>query len=165
MAKDPQGFHEFAAARGASLFRTACLLCGDRHLAEDLVQTTLGKLYASWRRVQRADNPAAYARTVLMRTYMSHVRKQSNQETPSRRLPETAAADADQALRVTLLNGLARLPPKDRAVLVLRYWEDMSVEDVASALRLSGGAVRNRSMRALGRLREALGEEFEELIR
>lgn len=165
MAEDPHGFQEFAAARGASLFRTACLMCGDRHLAEDLVQTTLGKLYASWRRVRRADNPAAYARTVLMRTYMSHMRKHSNQETPSRRLPETASADADQALRVTLLNGLAQLPPQDRAVLVLRYWEDMSVEDVASALRLSAGAVRNRSMRALGRLREALGEEFEELIR
>ena len=165
MAKDPHGFHEFAAARGASLFRTACLLCGDRHLAEDLVQTTLGKLYASWRRVQRADNPGAYARTVLMRTYLSHVRKHSSKETPWRRLPETAATEADQALRVTLLNGLAQLPAKDRAVLVLRYWEDLSVEDVASALRLSNGAVRNRSMRALGRLREALGEGFEELIR
>lgn len=165
MAKDPQGFHEFAAARGASLFRTACLLCGDRHLAEDLVQTTLGKLYASWRRVQRADNPAAYARTVLMRTYMSHMRKHSNRETPSWRLPESSTPGADQALRLTLLNGLAQLPPQDRAVLVLRYWEDMSVEDVASTLRLSGGAVRNRSMRALGKLRDALGEQFEELIR
>ena len=55
MAEDPHGFHEFAAARGASLFRTACLMCGDPHLAEDLVQTTLGKLYASWRRVRRAE--------------------------------------------------------------------------------------------------------------
>ncbi|MFC6884511.1 MULTISPECIES: SigE family RNA polymerase sigma factor [Actinomadura] len=166
MANDPHGFQEFAAARGASLFRTACLLCGDRHLAEDLVQTTLGKLYVSWRRVQRADNPGAYARAVLMRTYLSHMRKHSSKETPWQRLPDRAAAGgADQALRVTLLDGLARLPPQDRAVLVLRYWEDLSVEDVASTLRLSNGAVRNRSMRALGRLREALGEEFEELIR
>jgi RNA polymerase sigma factor (sigma-70 family) len=102
---------------------------------------------------------------VLLRTYLSYVRKHSNKETPWRRLPERAADDEDQALRVTLLNGLARLPAQDRAVLVLRYWEDLSVEDVACALRLSGGAVRNRSMRALGRLREALGEGFEELIR
>ncbi|GAB3988480.1 SigE family RNA polymerase sigma factor [Actinoallomurus acanthiterrae] len=165
MAKDPNGFHEFAAARSASLFRTACLLCDDWHLAEDLVQTTLGKLYASWRRVQRAENPAAYARKVLLRTYLSHARKRSSGETPRERLPDTAAADSDQALRLTLLNGLARLSAQDRAVLVLRYWEDQSVEEVAALLRLSPGAVRNRSMRALGRLREALGDELDVLIR
>lgn len=165
MAKDPHGFHEFAAACGAPLFRTAWLLCGDRHLAEDLVQTTLGKLYVSWWRVQRADNPAAYARAVLVRTYQSHARKHSSAETPWQRMPETAAIGGDEALRMTLLNSLARLPVQDRAVLVLRYWEDLSVADVASTLRLSQGAVRNRSMRALGRLREALGEGFEELIR
>src|SRR6185312_2612128 len=107
MAKDPNGFHEFAAARSASLFRTACLLCDDWHLAEDLVQTTLGKLYASWRRVQRADNPAAYARKVLMRTYLSNMRKSSSGETPRGQLPESPAADPDQALRMTLLAALA----------------------------------------------------------
>jgi RNA polymerase sigma-70 factor (sigma-E family) len=165
MAKDPNGFHEFAAARSASLFRTACLLCDDWHLAEDLVQTTLGKLYASWRRVQRAENPAAYARKVLLRTYLSHARKRSSGETPRERLPDIAAAGSDQALRLTLLHALAQLSVQDRAVLVLRYWEDQSVEEVASLLRLSSGAVRNRSMRALGRLREALGDELEALIR
>ncbi|MDN3355152.1 SigE family RNA polymerase sigma factor [Actinomadura sp. DC4] len=164
MAKDPNGFQEFAAARSASLFRTARLLCDDWHLAEDLVQTTLGKLYVSWRRVQRADNPGAYARTVLMRTYLSHVRKHSSGESSRGELPETAADESDQALRMTLLNALAELSAQDRAVLVLRYWEDQSVEDVAAALRLSRGAVRNRSMRALGRLREALGDELQALI-
>jgi RNA polymerase sigma-70 factor (sigma-E family) len=165
MAKDPNGFQEFAAARSAALFRTACLLCDDWHLAEDLVQTTLGKLYASWRRVQRADSPEAYARKVLMRTYLSHVRKGSSGETPRGQLPESPAADSDQALRMTLLAALAELSAQDRAVLVLRYWEDQSVEDVAATLRLSCGAVRNRSMRALGRLREALGDGLEALIR
>src|SRR3954464_8933999 len=121
MANDPDGFQEFAAARSAALFRTACLLCDDWHLAEDLVQTTLGKLYASWRRVQRADNPGAYARTVLMRTYLSHMRKHSSGETPREHLPETAADESDQALRMTLLNALAQLSAQDRAVLVLRY--------------------------------------------
>ena len=164
MTKDPNGFQEFAAARSASLFRTACLLCEDWHLAEDLVQTTLGKLYASWRRVQRADNPGAYARTVLVRTYVSHMRKHSSREMPRQELPESAADESDQALRMTLLNALAELSAQDRAVLVLRYWEDQSVEDVATALRLSRGAVRNRSMRALGRLREALGDELQALI-
>jgi RNA polymerase sigma-70 factor (sigma-E family) len=165
MAKDPNGFEEFAAARSASLYRTARLLCDDWHLAEDLVQMTLGKLYSSWRRVQRADNPGAYARTVLMRTYLSHMRKHSSGETPRKELPETAANESDQALRLTLLSALAELSAQDRAVLVLRYWEDQSVEDVAAALRLSRGAVRNRSMRALGRLREALGDELQALIR
>jgi RNA polymerase sigma-70 factor (sigma-E family) len=165
MAKDPNGFQEFAAGCGASLFRTARLLCDDWHLAEDLVQTSLGKVYVSWRRVQRADNPQAYARTVLIRTYLSHMRKRSSGETPRERLPETATAESDQALRVTLLGALAELSAQDRAVLVLRYWEDQSVEDVAAALRLSHGAVRNRSMRALDRLREVLGDGLEALIR
>lgn len=165
MANHPNGFQEFAAARSAGLFRTACLLCDDWHLAEDLVQTTLGKLYASWRRVQRADSPEAYARTVLTRTYLSHVRKRSSRETPRERLPDAAAAEPDQALRMTLLNALAGLSVQDRAVLVLRYWEDQSVEEVASVLRLSPGAVRNRSMRAMARLREALGDELESLNR
>jgi RNA polymerase sigma-70 factor (sigma-E family) len=164
MAKDPNGFQEFAAARSASLFRTARLLCDDWHLAEDLVQTTLGKLYASWWRVQRADNPGAYARTVLTRTYLSHMRRHSSRETPREEVPETAVNESDQALRMTLLKALAELSAQDRVVLVLRYWEDQSVEDVAAALRLSRGAVRNRSMRALGRLREALGDELQTLI-
>ncbi|MFG2005915.1 SigE family RNA polymerase sigma factor [Spirillospora sp. NPDC048911] len=141
MAKHPNGFQEFAAARSAGLFRTACLLCDDWHLAEDLVQTTLGKLYASWRKVQRADSPEAYARTVLTRTFLSHVRKRSSHETPRERLPDSAAAEPDQALRMTLLNALAELPVQDRAVLVLRYWEDQSVEDVAGrpAIAVSRG--------------------------
>lgn len=100
-----------------------------------------------------------------MRTYLSHMRKHSSGERPRQELPETAANEADQALRMTLLNALAELSAQDRAVLVLRYWEDQSVEDVATALRVSRGAVRNRSMRALGRLREALGDELQALIR
>lgn len=146
MGKDPPGFHEFAATRGAALFRTAWLLCGDRHLAEDLVQTTLGKLYVSWRRVRRADNPVAYARTVLMRTYLSHFRKLSNSETPWLRLPEVAAAGADQELRVTLLNGLALLPAQDRAVLILRYWEGPAVR-LASAAEVLTMAARTLETR------------------
>ncbi|MDL4771930.1 SigE family RNA polymerase sigma factor [Actinomadura xylanilytica] len=165
MAKDPDGFQEFATTRGASLFRTARLLCNDWHLAEDLVQTTLGKLYASWRRAQRADNTEAYARKVLMRTYLSHMRKRSNRETPRDQMPDTAATGGDQELRMTLLDVLARLSAQDRAVLVLRYWEDQSVEEVASLLRLSSGAVRNRSMRALDRLRAEFGEELKTLHR
>ncbi|WP_433473852.1 SigE family RNA polymerase sigma factor [Spirillospora sp. CA-142024] len=165
MVKEPDGFQEFAVVRGPGLFRTAWLLCGDWHLAEDLVQTTLGKLYASWRKVQRADSPEAYARTVLTRTYLSHMRKRSSREAPRERLPDAAGPEVDHALRVTLLTALASLQPQDRAVLILRYWDDQSVADVAKAMRLSSGAVRNRSMRAMDRLREVLGDELVLLAR
>ncbi|MEU7564473.1 SigE family RNA polymerase sigma factor [Streptomyces fradiae] len=162
------GFLEFAAGRSGYLFRSACLLTsGDTHLAEDLVQETLGRMYALWgrtgpsgRSAARIDNPAAYAQTVLVRAFLSHRRRRSADERPVGRLPDSAHADADggdPALRVALLDALAGLPPKDRAVLVLRYWEDRSIEETAHALRVSSAAVRTRSVRALARLRERLG--------
>jgi RNA polymerase sigma-70 factor (sigma-E family) len=157
---EPADFLEFANASSGRLFRTAWLLCGDWHLAEDLVQTTLGKLYRAWKRVSRADSPEAYARTVLTRTYLSHRRRLSNTEQPYAALPEDSGPEVDQALRVTLLRSLAELPPKDRAVLVLRYWEDLSVEETARQMGVSEGAVRSRSMRALGKLRHVLGSEI-----
>lgn len=160
MATDPDEFLEFATARSAQLFRTAWLLCGDWHLAEDLVQTTLGKLYRSWRRVKSADNPDAYARTVLTRSYLSWRRRRSSGEQPYSSLPESADRHVDPALRLTLLKGLAELAPKDRTVLVLRFWEDLSVEQTARQMGCSQGAVRNRSQRALEKLRTALGGEL-----
>ncbi|WP_199485409.1 SigE family RNA polymerase sigma factor [Actinomadura craniellae] len=159
---------EFASARGPHLFRTAFLLTGDRHLAEDLVQETLGKLFRSWRRVRDVDNPAAYADTVLVRTFLSYRRRRSSGERPAAVLPDvpdTADPISGAALRLTLLDGLARLPVQDRAVLVLRYWEDRSVEETAQAMRVSPGAVRNRSARALDRLRGVLGDHSPDLIR
>ncbi|KRV48146.1 RNA polymerase subunit sigma-24 [Wenjunlia vitaminophila] len=159
MAKDDEDFMEFATARGGPLFRTAWLLCGDWHLAEDLVQTALGKLYRSWRRARRADNLDAYARTVLVRTHISYGRRRSNGERPYAALPDQVAEQGDQALRVALLQGLAELPVKDRTVLVLRYWEDLSVEETAQQMGVSAGAVRTRSQRALHKLRTVLGDE------
>ncbi|GAB2586823.1 SigE family RNA polymerase sigma factor [Streptomyces capparidis] len=158
MASDTE-YAEFATARAGQLFRTAWLLCGDWHLAEDLVQTTLGKLYRSWRRVARADNPDAYARTVLVRSYISHQRRRSSGEQPYAVLPDSVGAQPDEALRLTLLAELGRLGPKDRTVLVLRYWEDLSVEETARRMGISQGSVRTRSQRALRRLRTALGAE------
>ncbi|MYT69866.1 MULTISPECIES: SigE family RNA polymerase sigma factor [unclassified Streptomyces] len=153
-------FREFAEGRSGQLFRSACLLTsGDVHLAEDLVQETLGKMYVVWARpAVRGGNPAAYAQTVLVRTFLAHQRRRSAGERPSGDLPERAAAGAgDASLRLTLLDALRGLPPKDRAVVVLRYWEDRSIEETADALHLSSGAVRTRSSRALARLREQLG--------
>jgi RNA polymerase sigma-70 factor (sigma-E family) len=162
-AMDEPGFHEFAAARGTRLFRTAYLMTGgDWHLAEDLTQETLAKLYGSWRRVSRVENPAAYAQTVLARVFVTRQRRRSSSEQPLAEPPEQAAETADPTLRLTLLQELGKLPPRDRAVLVLRYWEDLSVDEVARILDVSPGSVRTQSMRALGRLRAALGDHFPE---
>ncbi|MEU9301367.1 SigE family RNA polymerase sigma factor [Streptomyces sp. NPDC048269] len=157
------GFREFAAGRSGHLYRSACLLAsGDTHLAEDLVQETLGRMYLLWGRISRIDNPAAYAQTVLVRAFLTHQRRRSAGERPVGELPDpgAAAGAGDPALRLTLLEALGRLAPKDRAVLVLRYWEDRSVEETADAMNVSSAAVRTRTSRALGRLREQLGGDL-----
>jgi RNA polymerase sigma-70 factor (sigma-E family) len=159
---DPTGFVQFASACTPQLFRSAYLLAGDHHLAEDLVQTTLGKLYRSWQRIQRAENPVAYAHTVLARTYISYRRLRRSTEAPTSSMPEQVAVDSDPALRMALIDGLARLSVRDRTVLVLRFWEDRSVEETARMLGIRTGAVRSQTMRALGRLRELLGNDVHE---
>ncbi|MET9886032.1 SigE family RNA polymerase sigma factor [Streptomyces sp. NPDC006430] len=160
------GFREFAAGRSGHLYRSACLLTsGDTHLAEDLVQETLGRMYLLWGRISRIDNPPAYAQTVLVRAFLTHQRRRSAGERPVGELPESGAAapgGADPALRLTLLEALGRLSPKDRAVLVLRYWEDRSVEETADAMNASSAAVRTRTTRALARLRNQLGGSLAE---
>jgi len=155
------GYQAFAAARIGHLYRSACLLTGgDVHLAEDLVQETLGRIFVRWRRVSGADNPVAYAQTMLAHTFLSWRRLRRSREQPIATPPEAPCAqDGDTALRVTLLTALGQLSDRDRAVLVLRYWEDRSVQETATALRLSAGAVRAHSMRALARLREQLGDD------
>ncbi|WP_406382216.1 SigE family RNA polymerase sigma factor [Streptomyces sp. NBC_01618] len=158
-------FREFAEARMGHLFRSACLLTGgDTHLAEDLVQETLGRMYTVWGRTSRVGNPAAYAQTVLVRCYLGHQRRKSAGERASGELPDRAGeSPGDASLRMTLLDALRGLPPKDRAVIVLRYWEDRSVTETADALHVSSAAVRTRSTRALARLREQLGGSIVEL--
>ncbi|MFE7275440.1 SigE family RNA polymerase sigma factor [Streptomyces sp. NPDC057623] len=157
-------YAQFAVARAGHLYRSACLLtAGDTHLAEDLVQETLGRVYVRWGRISRAENPAGYAQTVLTRTFLAHQRRRSSTERATDVLPDRVAEGGDVSLRLTLLQALARLPAKDRAVIVLRYWEDRSVEETASALNASSAAVRTRCTRALGRLRELLGEDLGEL--
>jgi RNA polymerase sigma factor (sigma-70 family) len=105
----------------------------------------------------------AYADTVLVRTFLSQRRRRSSTERPSDRLPDAAGPAQDAELRMALLDGLARMTAKDRAVLVLRYWEDRSVEETAQVLQLSPGAVRAQSMRALQRLRALLGDQLADL--
>lgn len=151
-------FEDFVQATGRRMQQTALLLCGgDHHLAEDLTQATYTKVYASWRRVSKADDPVAYTHTVLIHTYLSNRRLRRNTERPTSSLPEAGAFyERDSATHLDLLAALRLLSPQDRAVLVLRYYQDRSVADTAAVLGLSGAAVRQRARRALGRLREHL---------
>ncbi|MBK3629619.1 SigE family RNA polymerase sigma factor [Streptomyces sp. MBT49] len=158
-------FREFATARTGHLFRSACLLTsGDTHLAEDLVQETLSRMYAAWGRMPMVDNPAAYSQSVLVRQFLSHRRRRSASERPVADLPDGAAPPGSAPeTRVSLLRALGDLSPKDRAVVVLRYWEDRSIEETAAAMNTSTAAVRTRSTRALAKLRSRLGESFNDL--
>lgn len=158
-----EDFDELVMATGRQLHRAALLLAGgDHHLAEDLLQTTYAKVYAAWRRVSRADDPVAYTRTVLTRTYLSHRRLKRSSERPSDQLPERAGVAPDSATRLDLMAALRELSPDDRVVVVLRYWLDRSVAETARELRLSETAVRTRSRRALARLRTHLTDLDEE---
>ncbi|MFE1359961.1 SigE family RNA polymerase sigma factor [Streptomyces harbinensis] len=152
-------FREFAEAREAHLRRSAYLLCGDWHQAQDLAQTTLMKLYASWSRVRRDGNVEAYARTILTRTFIDQRRKGLWRENTVADLPDAPAPEpAGPELRMVMQTALMSLPPRYRAVLVLRFWEDWSVEQTARALRVSTGTVKSQSARGLARLRHLVAE-------
>lgn len=160
-----QEFEEFARARIPQLYRSAWLLCGKRHDAEDLVQETLAKVFAKWISPwgRRIDNPAAYAQTTLTRTFISSRRRRSSGEIPHDELPEAPGWVSFQdtelsEVRLAILQALHGLKPADRAVLVLRYLEDLSVEETAQRMGSSSGAVRSRSMRALERIRPLLDD-------
>ncbi|MET9541016.1 SigE family RNA polymerase sigma factor [Streptomyces sp. NPDC006553] len=154
------GFEEFARVAQQRLYRTAYLLCGDPETARDLTQTTLAKLYQHWRRAGTADHPHAYAKTVLTRTFLSERRRGLRDLLAFTRTggmaPAPAADHTD--LRVTLLAALAELPPRARAMVVLRYWDDQSVASVASLLRCSEATVKSQCSRSLARLRVRLGD-------
>ncbi|MEU9079517.1 SigE family RNA polymerase sigma factor [Kitasatospora sp. NPDC048538] len=159
-------FPDFVASRGRHLLRTAFLLTGgDAHLAEDLVQEALGRIFVKWRKISRLENPSGYAQTVLVNTFLSYRRKRSASERVTDEFPEVGVDDPDPALRLTLLRALAELPAKDRAVLVLRFWEDRSVEETSTALRLTSSVVRSRTRRALARMRDVLGDDIEAAVR
>lgn len=150
-------FGEFVDARALVMRRTAYLLCGDWHRAEDIVQTALIKLYVVWSRV-RKDSVDAYARKVLVRTAVDETRRGFFQrERTVDVLPEPAVTDesADFDLRLAL----DALPPGQRAVVVLRYWEDLSVTETARILGRTEGTVKSQASKGLAALRELLEDE------
>jgi RNA polymerase sigma-70 factor (sigma-E family) len=161
MSRPPtdEQFTELVHASWASLYRTAYLMLGDHAEAEDLVQTALAKTYATWHRVREVEAAGGYARTVLVNTAASWFRKRSwRNERPSERLPDAGYEHADGTDRPTVIAALATLPPRQRAVVVLRYYEDLSVAQVAAALGCSDGTVKSQTSEALAKLRVLLGD-------
>jgi RNA polymerase sigma-70 factor, ECF subfamily len=144
-------FRDFVEANGSTLLHSARLLTGDRGHAEDLVQTTLTKLYLKW---GRARNPLAYARRVLVSTHIDASRRRWRGERPTAVVPDRPVESIDtSADRDELRQMLSGLSPRERAVVVLRYYCDLSEKDTAVALRLPVGTVKSAASRALARLR------------
>jgi RNA polymerase sigma-70 factor (sigma-E family) len=151
-------FTQFVHSAWPGLFRTAYLLVGDHSLAEDLVQTAMVKTYTAWSSVRDLHAAPGFARTTLVNTAASWFRKRSwRNEVPTDTVPEDHL-ETDHSLRPTVLDALARLPPRQRAVVVLRYYDDYSVADTARALSVSEGTVKSQTSKALETLRRLLGE-------
>lgn len=143
-------FESFAETASDSLLRQAWLLTGDPHKAEDLLQTVLARLWQRWTRVS---DPWPYARKMLYSTYLTWWRRRWRHEVPTSELPDASSAEQDVALRLTIRARLASLSRMQRAVIALRYWEDLSVEDTAAVLGCSTGSVKTHTARALAVLR------------
>ena len=154
-------FVAYASARRAQLYRTACLLCGDPHRAEDIVQDALARLYANWPRVSRAGNVEAYVRRILVNSHYSDRRRPWRRESTSTSLdlpplgPGIAPEDAD-----VIWAAVRNLPPGQRKVIVLRHIWDRSVQQTAADLGISPGTVKTQTRDALAALRRALEPEF-----
>lgn len=163
MARDSleEEFREFVTARSGALLRTAYLLAGDWSTAEDLLQIALTKTYLAWKRHGGIDAVEPYARRVLVNTSTSWWRRRWHGERPTEVLPERAAADEieKQLDRDALWRHLRALPARQRAVLVLRYYEDLSEAQTAAMLDISPGTVKSQTSRALATLRRRLGTE------
>jgi RNA polymerase sigma-70 factor (sigma-E family) len=154
IAGTDDGFAAFVAARGDALWRSAWLLTGDHQLAEDLVQTALAKSWRAWSRVG-AERFEAYVRRVLFTTYVSWWRRKWRGERPTADLPEVATAGVDTDTRNDLVAALADLPRGQRAVVVLRYFEDLTEQQAADLLGISVGTVKSQCSRGLTALRSS----------
>ena len=150
---DRSGFDEFVATRSPALLRTAYLLTGDRGVAEDLLQTALAKCWFAWGRIEGPPEP--YVRRVLATTYATWWRRKWRAERPTGELPDRGdpAGTAPVEDRDALWRALGALPRRQRAVVVLRYYEDLSEADTAAALGISTGTVKSQAAKALAALR------------
>jgi RNA polymerase sigma-70 factor (sigma-E family) len=150
-------FSAYMAARQPSLLRTAYLLTGDRHTAEDLVQTALAKLYLSWDKVQQREHVDGYVRRILVNENNSLWRRPfKKRETTTSELPETPTQDAEGP-DTELWEHVQALPRKQRAAVVLRYYEQLSEAETAAVLGVSVGTVKSQTSRALATMRVRMG--------
>jgi len=155
---DESGFTEWAATAQRPLLRAAYLLTGDRQHAEDLVQEALVKVAMRWDRLA-LENPTAYARTVVVRDNISRWRRRRHhREVPLVDDMRHEATSSDPETAMVVRRALDRLTPKQRAVVVLRHFEDLSVEEVARILRVGIGTVKSQNAAALARLRDGAPE-------
>ena len=156
---DPAAYAEFVTARWQALFRTAYLLTGSDADAEDLLQNALVKAYLAWDRVTAADSPEAYVRRIVLNTFVSGKRRAWGRETSMAMLPERADPSADPDDRLGLWPRVLALPPRQRAVVVLRYYEDLTLQQTADVLGCSIGTAKSQASDALRTLRVALSPE------
>jgi RNA polymerase sigma-70 factor (sigma-E family) len=155
-------FVEFVTAQRTALLRMARLLtAGDGASAEDLVQTTLTRLYLHWPRVRRAGNPVGYARTSLTHAFVDEQRRAyKRRELTTDAVTERAAHEDDPELAHLVLAALAQLAPRQRAVVVLRHFLDLDVAETARTLGCTTGTVKSQNAKALDRLRSLLEPEI-----
>ena len=162
MSGPQEDFREFVNSRAAPLHRTAYLLCGDWHLADDLVQETLAKAFRHWRRVRRADSPDAYVRRILINEANRHWRRHHRSAVWADVAEHMAAvpdSTDDIVNRAELLQALLSLPPRQRATVVLRYLEGLSERETAAVLRCGEGTVKSQTSRALSSLKTFFGKQ------
>lgn len=154
--REPDGFRDFVVARSPALVRSAWLLTGNEATAQDLVQVALSEVWRRWGSIQRQDAPEIYVRRVMMTTFLTWSRRRWHKETPAAVLPDLPGLvdpfqEAD--LRHVLTAALATLPRRQRGVLVLRFFEDMTEAQVADVMGCSIGTVKSQAFKALARLR------------
>ena len=161
--RDDDEFRAFVAARSAALLWFAHVLTGDPQLAEDVVQTALAKTALAWPRVKRKDNPEGYVRRAIVNTHLNRMRRRPWLERPVEAVPETAdrgaTFDGDVDEREAMWQALAQLPPRQRAVVVLRYYEDLSEAEIADVLHCSRGTVKSQASKGLHHLRTIVESE------
>ncbi|GAA3008055.1 SigE family RNA polymerase sigma factor [Actinokineospora diospyrosa] len=165
--REEQEFAEYFTARRDAVRRTAYLLCGDWHRADDLTQTAFVALHRRWHKIRDRGALDAYVRRSVLRAMIDETRRPWRRERHVDAVPEVATTDAEVgesvATRSALVDGLAKVPPRQRAVLVLRFLEGLDVAGTAQALKCSEGTVKSQTARGLATLREVLGDAVDDL--
>ncbi|MET8256694.1 SigE family RNA polymerase sigma factor [Micromonospora sp. NPDC005553] len=149
-------YTEYVRSRMAQWRRTAYLMCGDWDRGDDILQRVLTELYRSWARARQADHLDALVRTMLLRRLIDERRLRWTRVRLGSALPDVSRAFADPTDRITLVGALRQVPPRQRAVLVLRYFQDLSVEETARTMGCSTGTVKSQTAKGLATLRTLL---------